>query len=99
MEKKITRLDDWMKANGLIDEFEKAAIRKGNFAPENWEDDFEAMRAKVTASISRNEKYKEPLQDQLLGMFGFSLSPQGDDFWWNIFRRLAYYESQNKAIA
>lgn len=96
MKKKITRIDDWMKANGLIDDFEKAAIRKGNFCPENWEDDFEAMRAKVTASISRKEKHKELLQDQLLGGFVFRLTPQGEDFWWNIFRRLVCYESQNK---
>ena len=33
MGEKITRLDDWMKANGLLEEFEKAAIRKGNFCP------------------------------------------------------------------
>lgn len=97
MKKKITRLDDWMKANGLIDDFEKAAIRRGNFSLESWEDDFDAMRAKVTASISRKAKDKEPLQDQLLGEFVFRLTPQGEAFWWNAYRRLVYYESQNKA--
>jgi len=99
MEKRITRIDEWMKQNGIYEEFEKAKIRKGNFSPENWEDDFEVMRAKVTASISRKEKHKEPLQDQLAGSFVFALTPQSAEYWWNIYRQLAAYERLNNRTA
>ena len=99
MKKKITRIDDWMKANGLIDDFERAAIREDNFSTENWEGDFAVMRAKIAQSISWETKCKNPLQDQLTRMFVFRLTPQGEAFWWDVYRRLAYYESQNKATA
>ena len=99
MEKKITRIDDWMKANGLIDDFERAAIREDNFSTENWENNFAAMRAKIAQSISSKAKRKEPLQKQLIGTFVFRLTPQGEAFWWDIFMRLVFYESQNNATA
>ena len=63
----------------------------------------EGIAKKITKEIGNNIRdfmateceYAEWYVDQY-GNFGFSLSPQGEDFWRNIFRRLAYYESQNK---
>ena len=100
MKKKITRIDDWMKANGLIEGFERAAIREGNFSTENWEDDFAAMRAKIAQSISSKAKRKEPLQKQLIGTFVFiQVTPkQGRGYFGrDIFMRLVLHESQNNA--
>ena len=96
MEKRITRIDEWMKQNGIYEEFEKAKIRKSNFAPENWDDDIDVMRGKVAAYIRIMEKRNDPLHDQLTGSFVFSLTPQGNDFWWNIYHQLLHERLNNR---